>query len=275
MAVTHQTSLDPAAEDFAHLTTVRVEILTLVDELADLNDTVTELLTARPQTGLGFLSFDRRTRLDDERRSERADHRADAYLTGTAAPTKPSPAPGDLTVIEARVVMAGAVHDACRRITRRLLAAEQTCTIIRIPQTATFTRRLEHLAELARTTTHTPTLTRVLADLQNAERAARTAIDGNPRTLLDEPCPHCGRRTLLVDFNNDLITCDVDHTTGRHHRCECTTSSCACHYDPTHRHTWHRVRGNGWLLLAGDFQRRREKPTPAADLSPEPPEPTP
>lgn len=98
-------------------------------------------------------------------------------------------------------------------------------------------------------------------ELEGFVLQARRVIDGSRPFPHPDPCPHCGRRSLLVHPVDEVIRCERDPDTNRQERCRCSDSYCPCQTNPKHRHQWLRAqgaRGDGWYSLR-DQQRLRAR----------------
>lgn len=86
------------------------------------------------------------------------------------------------------------------------------------------------------------------------------AIDGDPSSKLDAPCPFCGRRTLVAYPARGIIRCD------RHSNqtCQCPAGDGCTQCSHGFRHVWRRDDG-GWQRLATLLKHRaseRVEPAP-------------
>lgn len=232
-----------------------IEIRHLVDELGRLAGHISDLSNTR-QRGLGFLTYEGRVALDRQTREERRIRDWNAS-NRFPAPAGDNPAPGNLTAIRADAELTFTLKHCARQLIRSL-TRNRVCALHRLPANPNLADYLTHvyeLAWLARLSHDTSTLTAVARDLTNARDSATLVVDGNDRVLLEDPCPHCGNRTLVVTFTDDTIRCGRDPKTGAYMRCRCTVDNCPCQTNPvTNRHEWHRVRGNGWYLLQSDLK---------------------
>jgi hypothetical protein len=109
-------------------------------------------------------------------------------------------------------------------------------------------------------------LSDVEADLQRLVQASKDLLDGEQKSMMDAPCPHCGRMTLVIHKGTGLVRCEADPKTGHRETCLCSVGaiahthelddSCGC----THgrRHQWKRADG-GWDRLARLLQQNETK----------------
>lgn len=92
-------------------------------------------------------------------------------------------------------------------------------------------------------------LVRAARELGEAAAALSEAIDGQPTARLPADCPHCGRRSLIVFFDEQIIRCN--RRAGQ--VCVCRDPQCRCHDGK--RHEWRQQIGTGqfgeWGVLAG------------------------
>ncbi|WP_426243731.1 hypothetical protein [Nocardioides sp. LHG3406-4] len=192
------------------------------------------------QAGLGFLSVEAAKVQDDLIRKERRDrvrHAQDRVTT-----TGVVPAPGSINAFSLLADWTFLLVDIEQTITRHLLHVG-ICHIKTRPSSTqpSDTERL-HVAEgLARVTTRRPLLERLHRDAADLHERIDRAIEGTQVKAMPDPCPWCGRHTLVADLTAGVITCGRDPDTGEHETCLCSDSYCACKTSPRrHRHTWHR-----------------------------------
>lgn len=228
-------------------------LLTLAQRVADLADS--------HQRGLGFLTFNARQDENAMIRKERR-LRLEAQILGQPAGHGATAAPGNLAAISAYVEIWTAARHQVRRLNRWHAKHGITPSPIREAAGAVYLLRL--IRPLVWDTTEEKVLHAVHDDLAHVRDITERVVDGNDRVLLDQPCPHCGHKTLVVTFKDKTIVCDKDHATGERGICQCTNSLCECQKRPiAHRHTWYRDRGNkpdGWLTLARLLEADRRNP---------------
>lgn len=227
---------------------------------------VTELTTTQ-QRGLGFATYDAIQAQNAAVRSERNDLAAlvagslsrgvlpsEGYVTGAGE----SPNPGNLAGINVdALIWATLLHNV------RQLVADQVkfghyrgwCTWppVHVPTEPAIGDLLVALRALVWQSPNMALLHAVHRDLTNLRDEALRLVDGNDKTILAAPCPHCGNRTLVVYFATDTIRCDRHPKTGRFEPCTCPDPLCACKERPReHRHEWYRAKGarhDGWYTL--------------------------
>lgn len=263
------TNADTATDEHKRLAgvTLQLEIQLTLTKLLELVPMVAALADSR-QRGVGFMSYDARQIENAMIRKERR-QLLEAIKDGKPFGHGTTAAPGNIAAISAYVEIGTAAQHGAWRLTRwlgrngirvRLEAAPDQSYVAGASVIQLLTTLRSLIAEIS----DDDLLNAVLDDLEHVRDLAERLIDGNDRALLDVPCPHCGRKTLVVTFKDGLITCSKDHATGKRHPCTCTDPLCECKQRPlAHRHTWHRARGNkpgGWLNLAKQIsaaQRRK------------------
>lgn len=246
---------------------LRSDITTALADLGADVDLVVSL-TDSHQRGLGFLTPTAKQVLDDQVRKERRDRREQPRRlddhgrpvvglnwlnrTATAAGTGEITSPGNFRAITSLAEIWAALTHQVRRCVRHL-ATQRVCTLHRLPEHADVPDLLAHLGRLVDDIDDVDLLESILTDLADVHEQATNLIDGNPKAAHPDPCPWCGRHTLVVYFREDLIRCDRDPGTGHYQPCVCRYPWCDCKRRPvSHRHTWHRTRAtsaDGWYGL--------------------------
>lgn len=235
---------------------LQLEIVSSLSILLDLVPKVSAL-TDSHQRGLGFMSYDARQIENAMIRKERRE-RIKAQILGQPAGHGATAAPGNFTALSVYVEIWAAARHQVRRLVRwqaKNGVVPAVAPAVEVPvDGATAIELLRMLRPLVWETTEDRVLRAVLDDLQHVHELAEHLIDGNDRTLLDVPCPHCGRKTLVATFKDGVITCGKDHATGERHACICSDPLCECKTRPVaYRHTWHRNhvgRADSWEALA-------------------------
>lgn len=241
---------------------LRVHVSQALTALAGALPRAVDLVDTR-QRGLGFATYEAKQIQDDQIRKERRD-RADAYawlranqlhwnlLHDLPKPTGDTPAPGNVrawsVLAEVELVLCDLI-----RSTERAFIAAGVCALYRLPDNPTPLDLVEHLRRLSWHVNNTRMLTRIESQVEWCSSEVTSLLDGNDKTVLDGPCPHCNRRTLVVTFATGVIRCERDPHTGQYETCVCPDSYCDCKTDPRHRHEWHRDKGttnSGWWSLA-------------------------
>lgn len=253
--------------------TAAAELLTTIANLAPL---ITALTDSR-QRGLGFLTYEGKQIQDEMIRKDRDDLAErqrtarnqgllprDGFIVGRGE----TRAAGNIVAISVEAQLHAGLHHQARRLTTAI-ARTGVCSLTRVPESATTTQLVAALRALVWQTTTTDPLDELTTDLEHLIDDAHRLIDGNDRTTLGADCPHCGRRTLVVYFADDLIRCDRDPKTGRYEPCTCRESICECKTRPqAFRHEWHRAKHNkpnGWWALADRLNHTRAVDAKAAD----------
>lgn len=249
-------STEPTGDDAQlHVETTQALIgvtLTDIDALLPL----VAALTSSRQRGLGFLTWEAKQAQAAQAKKEARDRRLREQAGQPIGPGE-RPTPGNLAGLSVEHELWFTLRDQVRRATRDLLRTRAMCTTFKLPKDPTSRQLIDHLRFLVGDITTPHVLDYIAHDLAAAFAAAKQLIDGQPRTKLTSACPHCGRRTLVVYFEDtgeDIIRCDRDPRTGHYETCTCPDPLCACKTRPvSHRHTWYRARGtgpDGWLTLA-------------------------
>lgn len=241
---------------------LRVHVSQALTALAGTLPKAAALVDTR-QRGLGFATYEAKQIRDEQIRKERRD-RADAYawlrahqlhwnlLHDLPKATGETPAPGNVNAWSQLAEVELVLVDLIRSTERAFLTAG-VCALYRLRENPTAVDLVEHLRRLSWHINNTRMLARILSQIEWCTDELDRLIDGNDKTVLDGPCPHCGRRTLVVTFTDGVIRCDRDPNTGQYEPCTCPDSYCNCHQDPHHRHEWHRDKGTtatGWWALS-------------------------
>ena len=255
---------------------LQVLVSTALSVLTDWATQLDDLVDSR-QRGLGFLTPLGRVARDQYIRTERR-ARVDtshpnigrdiglAYMrrSSTEVPVPGEhPAPVNMPVTsllaEARFVLL----DRIREITKAMTKAG-VCPLYRMPLDPDLDELISYLRRLTWHTTNRRLLEHTHRDIERLNEQADRVVDGNDQDQLDDPCPNCGRHTLVVTFRNLTITCDRDKHTGHFERCECNDPLCVCHNDLKYRHQWHQLtknRADSWDNLRFRLKVAREAAT--------------
>lgn len=267
--MTTDAQLQPEATHAELLDDLQTQVGELLTTLANLAPMV-EALTDTRQRGLGFLTPEGR---DAQDRIHRAGKQAGAdRLEGSRIATwapgvdivdvgpGESPAPGNIGGLSMAADIVTTLHHTARYLIN-LQARAGICTLVRIPTEPTTEQLVAAVRQLTWQTTSLRHLEAVRRDLEHLRDETLRLIDGNDRTVLNADCPHCGNRTLVVYFADDLIRCDRHPKTKRYEPCTCPDPLCDCKTRPvTYRHEWHRAKGtkpNGWWALADRLNLER------------------
>lgn len=129
-----------------------------------------------------------------------------------------------------------------------------------LPTDATTAQLAQRLWDHVRAYANRPGLESIRDDLDKLEEAARDVTDGPSKTNHPDPCPWCGRQSLVVRHRDNgqpvqIIRCEGDHA------CTCDYAFCGCHRAPrTHRHEWVNSgrAANTWHQLHNLISSRKE-----------------
>lgn len=252
MVAKHGTGEDLRALVVAELAKVREELRL-----------IRPLVTTRQAT-LGFLSVEAAKVQDDlirEERADRARHARDGVkVSGVVA------APGSINAFSLLAEWENLLADVERSITTRLLRARICLITSRPAGPDTEAARYDRVVELIGVLNRDTYLRRVHTDLVDLHSRVVRCIDGNQVKAMPDPCPWCGRHTLIANLTRGVITCDRDPHTGEHETCLCSDSYCPCKTKPrSHRHTWQRAdqahKGSSWEGLRRAINARLTDPT--------------
>jgi len=109
---------------------------------------------------------------------------------------------------------------------------------VRIQEDAGIAHQANHLAALIAGYKNRQGLETILRDLEQLEDRAADVIDGPASTNHPEPCPWCGRMSLVVHHRSKgrdqgFIRCEGTHP------CRCDFENCECARNPIrYRHEW-------------------------------------
>lgn len=194
------------------------------------------LVTTRQAT-LGFLSVEAAKVQDDlirEERRDRAQHARDGIKVSGV-----TPAPGSINAFSLLAEWEALLADVERSTTARLARIGLCHVASRPAGDDSETARYRRVVELVRVLNRDVYLRRVHTDLVDLHARVTRCIDGNQVKALPDPCPWCGRKTLVVDMGAWVATCGRDPETGEFETCLCSDSYCDCKTKPrTYRHTW-------------------------------------
>jgi hypothetical protein len=259
------TAILAAADLLDDAITAVSEQLTTISNLVPL----ISALTDSRQRGLGFVTYEgkqiqdemiRKDREERDRLIKYARRRGRLPLDGLISGRGESPAPGNIVAISVEAHVHTTLHHVIRQFIKDQ-ANNGVCALTRAPENASLHQLIVATRSLAWACTSTTLLDAIDRDLEQLVDDAHRLIDGNDRTVLAANCPHCGNRTLVVYFADDLIRCDRHPKTGRYEPCTCPDPLCECKSRPrAFRHEWHRTKGtkpNGWWALADRLNLER------------------
>lgn len=252
---------------------LQYDCMTLLGDLDTLQHLVAQL-TDTHQRGIGFLTPDARAAINAQVAADRRQRttQPDRDTVGLdwlnrdrdVTPTGHVRAPGTVAAISVEADIYFTLHDLVKRTTSRLYRQAQVCILERVPVEPTATQLIAHLRVLVVLIDTTDVLHAMHRELARLKDDATRLVDGDDKTLLPDPCPHCGHRTLVVRWRDDLIRCDRDQHTGSYAPCRCPDPLCDCKTKPiAYRHTWHRNpaaagnRRHTWAALNNLLTTRR------------------
>lgn len=279
----------------AHLQQLRTDIVIELHTLTDQARQLRNIAGTRHNTSIGFITpaaqerIDATIRADKKAQREMPDHGLglDWLNTGRTAGTGHTAAPvtAEVVSIDAEVVftlqhwvrrLAKPVMHAVVDALRAVVALEHENGYCQFPKPAEYcnplisdapiwdgrdvpdlARHLKHLVLTEHPLLNRTRLERILRDLAGCSRQATDTLQGPARTRHSDPCPWCGRESLVF-HHRDEHGRDLPHKIARcerldpEHACECDDPACMCHSanggNPyTERHEWsgaYRRRGS-------------------------------
>lgn len=225
--MTHTTS--PTVADFSDVDTegLRTLIGQAIAELAELLPLLQELKDTR-QRGLAGMTLTGRRVRDAQLRKDRAARlpnlKAGITITGDV----------DAPVNVAAVSLHAQLHDELATLVvwmRRRSAAAGVCHIRRPPAAPTARQLLTEIRDLADLSTSRRDLLTVTRTLQGLTGQVGNLVHADVGDS-QEPCPHCGRHSLVVYLGPGVIRCEPDGP------CVCDEPYCGC---PKRPHEWYRA----------------------------------
>lgn len=259
---------------------VRTEISHNLRDLTAESELV-ELLIATRQRRLGFLTAEGRAAIavqvaqDQRAQAVRRRNLEPLGLAWMRTETDKGPgvtaAPGAVDVISVQAATIRRLHQLVEYLTTALFA-QGVCTLHQLLTEAPIQDVTTHLRALAMDLDDHDALTDVLESLEKLVEDLRDVIDGNDRTHLPAPCPHCGRDSLIVFWRDKITRCDKSPKSRHYAPCTCPDPLCECKHRPVaYRHTWNLDRppsaANSWQTLASRLNHNRsitapKEPTP-------------
>jgi hypothetical protein len=251
---------------------LRYDVMTALGQLEPLQDLVARLVDTH-QRGLGFLTPDARAAMGAQYIADRRYRttQADRDVVGLdwlnrdadVIPSGHVRAPGTVSAVSTSADIAFTLHELVQKTTWWLERREGTCVIGDVPAEPTPEQLILRLRALVLHVTSDRRLLHVWRETRRLVEDATYVVDGDERAALDDPCPHCDRRTLVAYMRRDLIRCDRDRT-GRYGLCRCSDPLCECRRRPiAYRHEWHRTpqaagdRRRTWSALNNLLTARR------------------
>ena len=264
---TAPTALDRAVMEhnakYGDHTDLRTLISSCLHDLDRLLPLANALVDTR-QRGIGFLSVEARMVMDDLVRKERRDQldnlKAGIKLTGA------TPAPGSISAYSILEEAQRDLDDLAEWLNHRMRTVG-VC-LVRDLSHAGFGYEDAHIARLAQyvaETTSVQLLRHAHVTLEDITTRTRNMVDGRDIKAHPEPCPFCGRRTLVVYLTRPwehagatgegVIRCERDPKTGQYEDCVCNDSYCPCKTAARHRHEWRNGQKGkwGWYGLRDDL----------------------
>jgi hypothetical protein len=269
------TAAELEAAAVARLLETRLAVLAAIEDLKLDHQFVVALFDSSQTVVRGFASSSRMAARDTAARREReqAVARRAAMplgLTWTISADKSGltegEAAGNLAALSVDAeIWATFSHQLRRSVTD--LKTKGVSSIIRIPREPDVDDLAGALADYVDGLTNLADqklLDEIARDIAAAQTLVTNLLDGDDRARLDKPCPHCGRKTLVVYLRKDLIQCDRNPRTGHYEACRCGELLCECRQRPySFRHTWRRTdTGNtSWTRLAARIESATAKKT--------------
>lgn len=261
--VKHQAAVEKTAARVAEL---HAEISTSLEKIVVLAGRLDDLADTRQSAGLGFMTEQTKQLANKQTERDRAaarnqhaprQHVGLKFLNAAAVlGSGQVQAPVTINAVSVAAEIRYALLHHLRRMSRtallRVLEEEQAsaedhgaCPWPRSAITSTaldtdattrvLAERLQLLVAGYRNRLNLQALSR---ELQHLEERARDVIDGPARTNHPDPCPWCGRRSLVILHRQDGQDVQIVRCEG-HHACECDHEFCDCHRNPTrNRHEW-------------------------------------
>lgn len=264
---------------------LRYDVMTALGQVEPLAELIAHLADSH-QRGLGFLTPAARAAMDAQHAADRRDRttqadRADIGLDWLnrdrdVTPTGHIRAAGTTTALSIDADMTFTFRDLIRTTLAWLYRVNGLCVLGGTPERPTVAQLVARLRVLVIHCTDPDPLLRIYREATRLFRDASQYIDGDDSTRLREDCPFCGRRTLVLLYQDDpaggriphLVRCDRDQQTGRYAPCRCPDEVCECKTRPVeHRHEWVRTipgvpdARRKWTSLATLLTARRAAPT--------------
>jgi hypothetical protein len=229
---------------------LRYDVMTALGQLEPLQELVARLTDTR-QRGLGFLTPAARAAMDAQHAADRRYRTTqdDRDVVGLdwlnrdadIIPTGHVRAAGTVPAISVEADMYFTLRELVAKTTHWLVAREGVCVVGAIPAEPTVHQLIGRIRTLVLHLTNERRLAHLLREARRLVDDATFVVDGDDRTLLPDPCPHCGRNTLVAYMRSDLIRCDRD-ARGQYGICRCADPMCECKTRPVaYRHEWHRT----------------------------------
>lgn len=252
---------------------LQYDVMTALGDLQTLQPLVARLMDTH-QRGLGFLTPAARKALDAQVATDRHALRTqpDRDTVGLdwlnrdrdVIPTGHVRTPGNVSALSVEADMYFTSRQLVKRTTRWLYKVDGVCVLGDLPAEPTVDALVDRLRTLVVLVTHEQPLNQIWREIRRVTNDATFLVDGDDKTLMADPCPHCGNKTLVVHWPADLIRCDRDQRTGHYQFCRCVDPLCDCRNKPiAYRHEWHRTdaaagdRRRTWRALTNLLTARR------------------
>lgn len=253
-------------------------------------------LTDSRQRGLGFLTPEAKRAQDSQLKKERQAH-AQRLKAGQPVGPGASPAPGNVSGLSVDADLWVTLSHQVRQVRRHLAArlrhrldrdqvgiagpfvlVGEVNTWLGSPAPKDSADLARHLRELVwkldDPDTDLKLVTRLERDLEHLHTSVDRLVEGDDRSRHPSPCPHCGRKSLVIWHREGVIRCDRDPHTHRYQPCRCDAAVCQCRTNPVHhRHQWIRDLGakpGSWWALVDLLNRPRPVPVPQPAPTAEP-----
>lgn len=251
---------------------LQYDVMTALGDLQTLQPLVARLMDTH-QRGLGFLTPAARKQLDAavaaDRHALRTQPERDTVgldwlnRDRDVIPTGHVRTPGNVSALSVEADIYFTARHLVKRTTRWLYRVDGVCVVGDVdnntnpprlevlPSEPTIEQLLARLRTLVVLVRNEQPLHQIWRDIRRVTGDATFLVDGDDKTLMGDPCPHCGNKTLVVHWRQDLIRCDRDQHTGHYQFCRCVDPLCECRNKPiAFRHEWH-----GTDAAAGDRRR--------------------
>lgn len=268
---------DHADEDTEHeeLEETRARISSSLRDLAGETNLVQQL-TDSHQRGLGFLTAEAKAAISVQNAKDRRDQ-ALRQKMGEPLGHGAIAAPGNINAVSVLDEVRRQLHRVVQDLTFTLVS-QGVCSLHALRDGHTLTElidhvrlltwdvtdpdELDHVADILEPTPELDTALDGMPDAGGLVGLVRTFIDGNDRSHLRDPCPHCGRDTLVVFWGEQIITCHKSPTSVHLAPCTCSDPLCECKRTPvSYRHSWLLAKpaksAHSWQALAGRLNLNR------------------
>lgn len=238
------------------LTALRSIISSALTSLSTEMELLSALAMAPRQEKNVLLSPEALTQQDDMLRKSRKDVLLARARGITVAVISRPPAP--VTILDLLTQIHGALVDHETRAWKLLNAVPARSRALDI----TDQERLAQLEDRVSHITDVDWLVNVEADLMRLVDISKQLLDGEQKSLMVAPCPHCGSKSMVIYKKTGIIRCEADPKTHRLELCLCSVGTIAqarrlddsCGCTRGRRHVWKRSDG-GWDRLASMLEQ--------------------